>query len=198
MAARLGNVFYWAANAVALLFLLPGRWGWFLMANRGYGGYKHSYCIGSVASGPDLSLCSGRAADEEVSHCAEFIKHEAVVCKYCGSELVSSKDTIDDFIAQAAKAHKASKRHVRSDHVPAAKPDVFAVVGSNIHWQWTPSSRASGTGTAALIQLKPINPTSTPAAPGKCWSWLPQVAMLYTMFGSRMDVLNEPAIFAPI
>ena len=59
-------------------------------------------------------------------------------------------------------------------------------------------SRASGTGTAALIQLKPINPTSTPAAPGKCWSWLPQVAMLYTMFGSRMDVLNEPAIFAPI
>ena len=32
----------------------------------GYGGYKHSYCVGSLASGPGLSLCSGRAADEDV------------------------------------------------------------------------------------------------------------------------------------
>jgi hypothetical protein len=58
MAARLGNVLYWAANVVALLFLLPGGWGWFL--------------------------------------------------KYRGSELESSKDTIDDFIRQAAKARKGN------------------------------------------------------------------------------------------
>jgi hypothetical protein len=36
--------------------------------------------------------------------CAEFIKYEAIVCKHCGSDLVSSKDTIDDFIKQAGKS----------------------------------------------------------------------------------------------
>ena len=35
--------------------------------------------------------------------------------------------------------------------------------------------------------------------PGMSWSWLPPVAMLYAMFGSGgMNVLNEPAVFAPI
>ena len=141
MAARLGNVFYWAANAVALLFLLPGRWGWFLTANRDaavMSGVYILYGLGVWLLGRACRyVLAGRTAERtrKCPHCAEFIKPEAIVCMHCGSDVVSSKDTIDDFIAQAAKAHKASKRHVRSDHVPAAKPDVFAVVGSNIHWQ---------------------------------------------------------------
>ena len=37
-------------------------------------------------------------------YCAEFVKPEAIVCKHCGRDLVSSKDTIDDFIKQARKS----------------------------------------------------------------------------------------------
>ena len=40
-------------------------------------------------------------------HCAEFIRPEAIVCKHCGSDVVSSKDRIDDFIRRAHKARRS-------------------------------------------------------------------------------------------
>jgi hypothetical protein len=53
-----------------------------------------------------LLLLASDDRTRKCPHCAEFIKPEAIVCKHCGSNVVSSKDTIADFIRQAGKARK--------------------------------------------------------------------------------------------
>jgi hypothetical protein len=95
------NVLYWAANVVALLFLLPGEWGWFLKANPDsavMAGTNIPIALGVWLLGRACRYVLVGQQTRKCSHCAEFIKPEAIVCKHCGSDVVSSKDIIDDFI----------------------------------------------------------------------------------------------------
>jgi hypothetical protein len=62
MAARLGKCTVLGGKCGCAF--IPASWRVGLVSDGepqlcGYGGYKHSYWIGSVASGPGLSLCSG-------------------------------------------------------------------------------------------------------------------------------------------
>jgi hypothetical protein len=110
MAARLGKVLYWAANTVAILNLVFGL----LLGGHGPGPGNFTGAIPYFAAALGawlfgracLYVLAGRTAGRtrKCPHCAEFIKHEAIVCKHRGSELVSPRDTIDDFIKQARKA----------------------------------------------------------------------------------------------
>ena len=119
MAARLGNVLYWAANVVALLFLLQGGcFGYVgsVTANSNAAVMSATYILFGLGAWLFGWVCRyvlvGRPAGRtrKCPHCAEFIKPEAIVCMHCGSDVVSSKDTIDDFIKQARKSKHGGSR----------------------------------------------------------------------------------------